>query len=270
VKRKGSPVDFVLLLGLCVLGFILGRLQTNSRTAGRVDSISSIAQTLVSPVASPLKSVADGTGDFFYGLFSARRLAIENRRLQALANSAEMYVDQTRRLEQEIDRLRTLQGFGPIPGKERIKASVIHYAAYENRVTLNVGSRHGVGRGMPVEAPEGLVGTIQVVEADRSQALLVTSASLKIGAIDLKRNPPPAGLLRGENSNTLSLTFQDPRAPVEIGDQIVTSGFSDKIPRGIRIGTVIAVENDEEFGSLRARVDWAVNVGMLREVHVLK
>ena len=270
MKRRESPLDVLLLIALCVAGIFLGRVQNTSRTAGRMDGLSSFTNALVGPVAGPMGNVTRSTGDFFTGIFSARGLTEENRRLKSLAQSAELYNAQLGRLENEISRLRALQGFGPIPGKERVLADVIGYAAYENRITLNVGEAQGVRPGMPVEAPEGLVGTIQTVEGNRSQALLITSAGLTIGAADLNRDPPPAGLCRGENSNSLTVDFQDPKAPVEIGDRIVTSGFSDKIPGGIIIGRVISVEADEQFGRLRAKVFPAISVGALREVHVLK
>ncbi|AIE85647.1 Rod shape-determining protein MreC [Fimbriimonas ginsengisoli Gsoil 348] len=259
-----------MLILLIVTGVVLGRLQTASRTAGKVDPISAAIRSAVVPSSGPLNSLANSSGGFFSGIFSAGRLKAENQRLQALANAGALYTEQVQRLQGEIDRIRVLQGMGPIPGKTRVPADVIGYALYENRLTLNVGSRQGVQIGCPVESAEGLVGTVQVVEADRCQVLLLTSASLTLGAIDQSRNPPPAGLLRGENSSTLTLTFQDPKAPVEIGDHIVTSGFSDRIPRGILIGKVISVATDEQFGSLRAKVDPAVSVGNLREVHVLR
>lgn len=270
MKRRESPLDIVLLIALCAIGIFLGRLQNTSRTAGRVDGLSATINTLVSPVAGPAGTFTRSTGDFFTGIFAARGLVEENRRLKALALSAEMYDAQLGRLEDEVERLRTLQGFGPIPGKERVLADVIGYSGYENRITLNVGQAQGVKPGMPVEAPEGLVGTIQTVEANRCQVLLITSAGLKVGAADLSRDPPPAGFCQGESSNSLTVDFQDPKAPVEIGDRIVTSGFSDKIPPGIIIGRVIAVDADEQFGRLRAKVFPAISVGTLREVHVLK
>lgn len=270
MKRRESPFDVLLLIVLCVLGIVLGRMQNATRTVGRVDGVSAIANTLVSPISGPAGSVTQATGDFFSGIFSARGLALENQRLKALAASAEMYNLQLDRMQGEIDRLRILQGFGPIAGKERVLADVIGYAAYENRITLNVGEAQGLRPGMPVEAPEGLVGTIQTVEKNRCQVLLITSAGLTVGAADLSRDPPPAGFCRGESSNSLTVDFQDPKAPVEIGDRIVTSGFSDKIPKGIIIGRVISVESDEQFGRLRAQVFPAISVGNLREVHVLK
>lgn len=270
MRRRESPFDILLLIALCVLGIVLGRMQNASRTAGHVDGLSAFTNTIVGPIAGPAGSLTRSTGDFLNGIFSARGLVEENRRLKSLALSAEMYDAQLERLEDEIERLRILQGFGPIPGKERVLADVIGYAAYENRITLNVGQNQGVRPGMPVEAPEGLVGTIQTVEKNRCQVLLITSAGLKVGAADLSRDPPPAGFCQGESSNSLTVDFQDPKAPVEIGDRIVTSGFSDKIPKGIIIGRVISVDADEQFGRLRAKVFPAISVGTLREVHVLK
>lgn len=269
MKRKRNSWDVVLLFVLCAIGIVLGRFQTVARSQNRLDPISSITRRIVSPVSGPLGVLATSGNDFVAGLVASRRLIAENRRLKALAAAAELYDEQLDRLNGEIARLRTLQTFGPIPGKRRLPADVIGYSAYENRITLNVGSAQGVTPNAPVEAPEGLVGTVQVVEAHSCQVLLLASREEIIGALDLSRNPPLAGLIRGDNSPTLSLTFQDPKAAVEVGDHVVTSGFSEHIPRGIKIGKVISVSTDEEFGSLRAKVDPAVSVGLLREVHVL-
>lgn len=270
MKRKASPIDVVVLLVLCILGIALGKRQSMARADGKAEPVTAVVQTLISPVSRPFGNAAVSSSDFFSGLFAAKRLTAENRRLQALAISAAMYTEQLERLNGEIERLRTLQGFPPLPGKTRVPAEIVGYMPYENRITLSAGANKGIKVGCPVESPEGLVGTVQVVEPDRCQALLLTSTGLTIGALDNSRNPPPAGFLRGENSSTLTLTFQDPVAPVEIGDRIVTSGFSDRIPRGILIGRVISVERDEEFGSLHAKIDPIVSVGNLREVHILK
>lgn len=270
MKRRESPFDVLLLIVLLVLGVLLGRLQSSSRDAGRLDFIAASAGRITDPIALPAGNITRATGEFFGGLFNARRLTLENERLRDLARAAELYNMQVTRLQNEIDQLRQLQGFGPVAGKTRIAAEVVGFSPYENRLTLNAGYKQGVGKGMPVEAPGGLVGTVQTVEANNCQVLMVTSTGLTIGALDISRNPPQAGFIRGENSALLTVTFQDPKAPIEIGDQIVTSGFSDLIPRAILIGRIISINADEEYGLLRARVDPAVSVGNLREVHILK
>ncbi len=255
----------MLLVALCVAGFLLGRIQNAARSRGTADPFTSLVRSAIQPVSSPLRAMTEGSSDWSIGVFSGSGLVDENRRLKAQVVAASTYSEQVEALHREIDTLRKLQGFGPLPGKTRVPASIVGFFGYENLVTINVGSQDGVSVGCPVVAPEGLLGTIQAVEPKRSQVLLLTNPGLTIGAVDLSRKPPPAGLLR-----TLAVNFQDPRAPVEVGDTIVTSGFSEKIPRGIIIGKVILVEDSQELGTRRAMVDPAVSVGDVREVHVLK
>jgi len=88
--------------------------------------------------------------------------------------------------------------------------------------------------------------------------------------MDISRNPPPIGLFTGINASTLELTLYDPKAPVQIGDVIVTSGYGERIPGGIVIGKVIQVDDDEEFGTRKAMIDPSVSMGQVREVQILK
>ena len=255
----------VLLVALCVAGFLLGRIQNVARAAGRTDPFTSTLRTAVQPVATPLRTVADRFDDWTAGVFSGSRLLAENRRLSAQVQAIAGYAEHVEFLNRELDGLRALQGFGPVPGKTRVNAAVIGYFPRENLITLNVGSAQGVSSGNPVVAPSGLIGTVQTVEKSRCQVMLLGNPALKIGAMDLSRKPPPAGFL--EN---LGVTFVDPKAPVEVGDLIVTSGLSDKIPMGIIVGRVIFVEDSLEQGTRRATVDAAASIGDVREVQVLR
>jgi rod shape-determining protein MreC len=81
--------------------------------------------------------------------------------------------------------------------------------------------------------------------------------------------PGAAGLLRGESSGTLLMEIPDMSASVAVGDQVLTAGFSERIPKGIPIGVVFHVENDLPFGRKLARIRPAVQVGATREVLVL-
>ena len=268
----------MVVAGLCVLGIVLGGLQNSSKGSKHVDRVGSIVRLFIQPLATPLTRSTRATGDFFSGIFSARRLAEENRRLKELEAPLALYNETLELKDQEIERLRATQGFGPIPGKKRVPASVCGYSSNENRFTLNVGSRQGITLGAPVESASGLVGTVEEIEPNECQVLMLTSAGLQttstgktqlIGAIDVTRKPPLLGLLRGENATTLSMTFSDPKAPAQVGDLVVTSGYSEKIPPGITIGRIIQIEPNEEFGELKARIDPAFSPANLDEVFVL-
>lgn len=189
-----------------------------------------------------------------------------------------LYAETVESKDLEIARLRELAHFGQIPGKKRVPATVCGFSMNENRLTLDVGTKQGVKLGCPVECAEGLIGTVEDVGPNESQVLMLTSAGLQptssgktefIGAKDIDRQPAQVGVVRGENASTLSMTFWDTKAPVQIGDTIVTLGASDKIPPGLMIGKVIQTESNDEFGWLKARIDPAFSVGTLDAVFVL-
>lgn len=222
--------------------------------------------------------MCSAVSDFLGGLFSARRLTEENRRLRSLEVALDLYGPTVEYKNQEIERLRAMLGFAPGMGKTKVPASVCGFSMNENRLTLDVGSRQGIGLGCPVVCSDGLVGTVEEVESNECQVLMLTSAGLQptaagktqlIGAIDVTRNPPLVGVVRGENASTISMTLLDPKAPVQVGDMIVTYGASDRIPEGLAIGKVIQVEPDQELGTLKARIDPVFSVGNLDALFVL-
>lgn len=181
-----------------------------------------------------------------------------------------MYTEAELTLKKEVDSLRTSIDLTKTYQRERVFGDITGFFPLQNRITLNIGSNKGIKAGMPAVCAGGLIGKVQVVGANDCQVLLVTSANVKLGAIAQKYNPPPAGLISGENTTTLILNFNTPQVPVASGDIITTSGFSDVIPKGIIIGRVLSAESLPEMGSSRARVFPAVNVGDLREVVILK
>ncbi len=244
-------------------------MQRTGTKAGVTDSVTRAIHTVLSPIALPAKLSADAIVDFGTGIFHARQLGVENRALKDQAAIIQHYTDVVSSLNREVEEQRLLLQLKNSPGHERIAARVIGYVPFENRILLDAGSKDGVTSGLAVETGRGLVGVVESVEAHRATVLLVTSRS-QIGAIDAARNPQPIGLMRGRDATTVEVTFLDPKAPVQVGDLIVTSGLGFHIPRGILIGNVVQVDTSEEQGSKKAIVDPAVSVGTLREVFVLK
>jgi len=173
------------------------------------------------------------------------------------------------RLNKEVDYLRSLNDLPPVGGRNKVFATVTGYFALENRITISAGADRGLRAGLPVLTAEGLVGIIQTVDKGSSQVSLLTDPNRKVGALVINRDPPPLGIIRGENQALLILTV-DSTSPVENGDTVSTSGFSDRIPRGIPIGKVNQVYSDPTTGSKRVEVFPNVALGNVREVVVLK
>jgi rod shape-determining protein MreC len=269
VKRASSGLDFVILLALCILGAILGRMQSGARTAGRIDFASTAVRATTNGPATLLTNLSNATSDFFGGIFNASQLTRQNRSLKQYQILVGQYSETVERLTRELNSLRAINDLTPLPGRTKIPATVIGYFANENRITISVGKNKGLKPGLAVATGEGLVGTIHTVGANDSQVSLLSDPNRKIGALVISRNPPSPGLIRGENATVLVLTM-DAQLPVENGDLVCTWGVSGIIPRGIPIGRVNQIYSDPTTGSKRVEVFPNVSLGSVREVVVLK
>jgi len=219
------------------------------------------------PLSRTFSGLSVWLGSTSANLTSGPALQRELRRLRDLESAAKLYGDTVAVQEQTISSLRALQSF-PDAGRTRVPAQIIAYFAYQNQVTVSAGRDQGVTKGLPVVSAQGLLGIVQAVETDRSQVLLLTSPAVKIGAM-VFRDPPVAGFLKGQSPVRLTLDLLDTNK-VAVGDPVVTSGFSEKIPRGLAVGRVVQVVTDENYGIRRVSVAPAVQVGKALDVWVLK
>ena len=63
-------------------------------------------RTVYEPIGYGFSETSETISDFFSGLFQANRLVEENARLKSLAESAALYEESIKRLEDENKRLK--------------------------------------------------------------------------------------------------------------------------------------------------------------------
>ena len=257
-----------------ILGFAISYVQSSQRNNGRTSPLDLVVRTICQPVATVSTKTFQAISGFFSGAIQGDKFALENERLKRQLDALSLYDDRIKDLEFQIDSLRQLEGLEKTFNRPKVLADVIYYSAIEDRITIAAGTNKGIEPGMVVVCAAGLVGRVQTVAARECQALLLTAPLFQIGATAQGYNPAPYGLIRGDDTETLILGFQSEQTPVKSGDIIVTSGFSEKlprgIPRGIVIGRVLNTETRPEVGASRAIVLPKVNPGNLREVVILK
>ena len=73
----------------------------------------------------------------------------------------------------------------------------------------------------------------------------------------------------GLQTNVVVLKDISKEVKVSKGDTVITSGFSDKFPYGLLIGTVKEIDNDKTTGSYTIRVKTAANFYNLQYVYVV-
>lgn len=109
---------------------------------------------------------------------------------------------------------------------------------------INRGRKDGIQENQPVIVSEGiLIGVITRVENDTAIVRLLDDNQSKIAASMISKDKS-IGLIEGGYGISIKMTFVPQSEVVNVGDTVVTSGLQEKIPRGLLVGTVEAVEKE--------------------------
>ncbi|GAB4331010.1 MAG: rod shape-determining protein MreC [Calditrichia bacterium] len=182
-------------------------------------------------------------------------LAVENQRLQ------ESLIENI--------RLRKLLQFKKDPAYRYISSRVIGYGAESavQSIVLDVGKNEGIYKNYPVITPEGLVGKIILSEPEQSIAQILLDRNMLVSARLQKSRE--VGVVAWTGNFWLNLNYVPKHVAVEPGELVITSGLSRIYPKGIKIGVVAEVEEDQYNLFKRIKVKPAVNFNSLEEVFVL-
>ena len=139
-----------------------------------------------------------------------------------------------------------------------------------NYITLNKGSRQGIKPDMGIISADGVVGVITNVSPNYSTGLSLLNKRLSIPAKINKNNYFGALVWDGEHSNTADLKEIPFHIIVNVGDTVVTSGFSSIFPEGIMIGTIKNFDVETGTNFYNIKVDLSTNFRTLKYVEVVK
>ena len=155
---------------------------------------------------------------------------------------------------------------------ELIPAKVINTSIDRpnNHILLDKGKRDGIEVGMGVISDRGIVGIIRNVNEVYAQASSVLHRRSFISAA-IKRTGA-FGDLRwvGTNPRYANLLAIGTHQTVNIGDTIITTGFSAHFPPEVIIGTVQEVMKPEGENFYEIKVGLSNDFSSLRYVHIIK
>jgi len=224
-------------------------------------------------VARPFKDAWGWTSDLLGAKSENEKLKkeVEELRQQAIANET---------AAQENTRLQALLGYidGPrFPENySGVATRVVGMppSAYNQEILIAAGSGNGVQLNDPVVTEEGLVGLVTDVASNGAKVTLLTDQSSAVSAMVLESGA--AGIVRHGPSDPAALILDrvGKDALVQEGDLVITAGWqSGKLeslyPRGIPIGTVKSVGQQDVDLYKRIQIAPLVNFGSLSEVVVL-
>lgn len=152
-----------------------------------------------------------------------------------------------------------------------IPARVINNSVqlWDNKITLNRGSKHGIGKGMGIINDRGIVGIINNTTENYSQALSILHSQLRISATHQKSGR--FGTLVWTDIDPYHILLKDVHmsANISVGDTIVTNRYSTVFPNNIMVGTIEEFEIERGTKIYRIVVKLNQNMSQLDYVYII-
>lgn len=144
-------------------------------------------------------------------------------------------------LTYENTRLANALQFQRSYGRTIIPAEIVGRSADQwfRFVTVAKGSADGLRTDMLAMDPSGLVGSVYTVGETSARVRLITDPLSNVSVIN-ERNAE-IYILTGKDLNRLDLKYATLHSDVQIGDKLLTSGYSYRYRKGIPVGVVTAV-----------------------------
>lgn len=153
----------------------------------------------------------------------AKRLVIENQRLQELLNLRPTALP-------SITAARVLSAVGGV---------------YSRSVLVHAGTRDGVKVGLPVVDESGIVGRVVRVGTDASRVLLVTDLNSRVAVQTMRARLNAIAV--GQNGDFLELLYLPDNPDVEVGEIVLTSGADGIFPADLTLGIVSTIAEGKVF-----------------------
>ena len=237
----------LLLIGFLALAVVVITLDFRQGPGGPLEEAREISTAIVAPIQRGLTTVFRPVGNFFSSLADLSSLRSDNEELRSELEDIHAEISEAESLKEENARLRDELGVSESwVTMDRVAASVIGTvpANYDWAVYIDKGRADGIKKDMAVVNSEGLVGKVIDTESNVSTVLLLIDpgANARARIVDAGFT----GIAGGHGlSDRLSLDLVDTDADVEVGDDVVTSGFDRGIfPPSIPIGQVVSASGE--------------------------
>ena len=199
-----------------------------------------------------------------------RAIRGENRELRQKTVELAMRNSQFLAAQIENRRLRELLGFKERGQLNYLTAEITasNTAGLINSVTLDVGREAGVRENMPIVTPLGVAGKIVAPVGRRSsiaQLLLDRNFRLSVKI----QHSGTTGILVWREGMSCELHEVPKSADIQVGNEVLTSGYSDIFPPDLPVGTIVSVEDDAVGFFKVIRVEPKVRFTELEEVFVI-
>ena len=271
-KKPSSTKKIIAVIAVFVMVFFLIFLAARSKV--EFPFFSKTAMTVLSPfqnffswTGSQITFLKRNLAEMRYLYKQNRQLREEVELLRAQNLTASEYAS-------ENQRLRALLGYKQVTTQfDLVAAGVIgrESVTWSSVILINRGTLDGVANNMAVITEMGLVGHVLEAGANTSKVQLILDPRSSVGTLVQRADSRVAGIVEGDMNNpTHPRMVNIPKdADVQVDDAVVTSGFGGVYPKGLVVGKIKEIHNDEG-GLLKYGVmETSVNFEKLEDVAVI-
>ena len=262
----------VVLCAAFLAAFLL--VISAARLQNRYPLMAGIATSVMAPFDYVFFGVAGGVQQ---GMGFTRDVATvyrENQALRAENQELRHVVFQLTEKAAENERLQAMLDFRTKTLAFQMKAATViarDPGTLSYSILINQGAQDGVRVNMAVVTHQGLVGHVMETFSGTSKVRLLIDTGSSAAAMVQRPQSRAVGIVEGNPAQPSNLRMRNLMRDGDVikGDKIMTSGLGGIYPKGLLVGEVIDVVDDEGGLLKNAMIRPAVDLTRLEEVFVI-
>jgi rod shape-determining protein MreC len=235
--------SFLLALAGLVIGLFLLALSLVSPTSyqtvrGAALDITAPITGALGEVVTTVQGIGSGAGNYWDAARQNGNLKAERQKMLRRMIEAKAIQQENRQLKAALqlrERSESAVASGRIVGSS--------FESIRRFAVLSVGTRDGVRIGMPVRAPDGLIGRVVDAGQIASRVLLISDRSNIVPVRMLRTGMAVISTGRGDGTVDLR-PLEVGRNPFRRGDIVVTSGTGGLYPPLVPVARVVRLDDD--------------------------
>ncbi|MFH5883068.1 rod shape-determining protein MreC [Halalkalibaculum sp. DA3122] len=257
LPRITDAKDHLITAVLLVLSLVL----MVSRHQGGIENLRKVSITLFSYLEEPLSNIR------------VYRQALKTNTYLRKQNI--LLLDELSRLRAAGQQNRELRELLELKRETELQLYPVHIVGKElneinNSITVDAGTNQGIQMGMPMVSADGLVGRVILTAPNYSQVMPFYNTLFRASAKLQQSGAYGIVSWNGESIHELVLNFVPQTVPVDTGEVVVTSGYSNQFPPDIPIGKVVQTQPERGKETQKIFVEPFVNLHSIAEGFIIK
>ncbi len=249
LKRISEAKDYLLtaLILILSIALLVGRNQSG------INTLRKASITLFSYLEEPLSNIR-----------VYRRALKTNTELR---KQNILLLDQLNRIRASAERSDELQALLEFNRKSELSLYPVQVVGknlngVNNVITIDAGSADGIEKGMPMISAKGLIGEVVLTAPHYAQVMPFLHPLFRVSAT--LRSSNAYGIVSWDGDR-LVLKYIPQTVPVDSGEVVVTSGYSNRFPPHIPIGRVLYTKPENGKETKNVYIDPFINLYRIAE-----